>query len=252
MQDETIVAEFTHQAETFNTAAVANAAATLDDLVALAEPRAHERWLEVACGPGIVSRKLAPSAGEVHGVDVTPAMIDLARREAMRAGLTNATFSVGDATALDLPDASVDGAVARFSIHHVAVPGRLIEELARVVRPGGRIVLADHLADDDPDAAAWAQEIERLRDPSHWVCLTLRRLRACGTRAGLTLDHEAIVPIALDFEEWVQRGSTGPASRATIERALRDRPERSSCFDVREHEGRRVLELRVWLSRWRR
>src|SRR6476620_3990021 len=90
MHEDTIVGEFTRQAESFNTAAVANAAETLDELVAFASPGAGERWLEAACGPGLVSRVLARSVREVVGVDATPAMISLARREA--AGLANVRF----------------------------------------------------------------------------------------------------------------------------------------------------------------
>lgn len=252
MQDESIIAEFTQQAETFNASAMARAVQTLDELVRLAMPRADERWLEVACGPGLVSRKLAPHVHEVHGVDMTPAMIEVARREASAAGVGNATFTVGDATALELPTASVDGAVARFAIHHIPAPGRLFHELARVVRPGGRIILADHVADADADAAAWSQEIERLRDPSHWACLPVARLRTLGSQAGLQLEHDDLVPLMLDFDDWLQRGSGGSDARGVIEQQLNERPERTECFHVNERDRGRVLELRMWVSRWRR
>jgi len=251
VQDERIVAEFTQQAEAFNASAVARAAETLDRLVRLAAPEADERWLEVACGPGIVSRGLARRAREVHGVDMTPAMIDLARREAAAAGLTNATFAVGDATSLALPDADADGAVARFTIHHVPVPGRLLDELARVVRPGGRVILADHVVDADADAAAWSQEIERLRDPSHWACLPMTRLRALAVHAGLELEHEEVMPLVLPWDDWLRRGSGGADAGRVIERALAERPEGTECFRVVELDGRRVLQLQMWLTRWR-
>src|SRR6187399_2222216 len=139
MQDERLVGEFTHQAESFNRSQAANARETLEALVDLAAPQPGERWLEAACGPGVVARALAPRAGAVHGVDLTPAMVELARREAAR--LENVSFSVGDATALADPDSAYDGAIARFTLHHVPVPARLVEELARVVRPGGAVVL---------------------------------------------------------------------------------------------------------------
>ncbi len=252
MHDERIIAEFTQQAETFNASAVGRAVQTLDALVRLASPRPDQRWLEAACGPGLVSRHLAPHVLEVHGVDLTPAMIEVARREAAAAGLENATFSVGDATALQVPDASFDGAIARFTIHHVPAPARLFRELARVVRPGGRIIIADHLADDDADAAAWSQEVERLRDHSHWACLPLSRLRGLGLTAGLELEHDEVVPLTLDFEDWMRRGSGGPEARGLIEHQLGERPETARCFAVIEREGRRLLELRMWLSGWLR
>jgi SAM-dependent methyltransferase len=252
VQDETLLAEFTHQAEGFNRSVVAHAGETLDALVALAAPAPAERWLDVACGPGIVSRALARHAGEVHGVDMTPAMIEVARREAAAAGLANATFAAGDATALDLAQASFDGAVARFAIHHLPVPSRLVGELARVVRPGGRIVLADHVADEDAGDSAWALELERLRDPSHWAALTPARLRALGDGAGLALEHERTVEIALDFEDWLMRGSGGAANGALIELALQGRPGGTDRFRVLREQDRRVLGLTFWLSSWRR
>lgn len=242
----TLVSEFTHQAEAFNASPVANAAATLDDLVRLAAPRPGERWLEAACGPGLISRRLAALTGSVVGVDATPAMIEVARREA--GALANAEFALGDATALEHPDGSFDGAIARFAIHHIPVPARLVEELARVVRPGGAVVLADHVADEDADAAAWSQEIERLRDPSHWACLPVARLRALGERAGLTLEQEHVFPYEHDFAEWLHRGSGAGASARLIERALAERPPSAECFAVQDG----VLRLRMWTARWRR
>jgi ubiquinone/menaquinone biosynthesis C-methylase UbiE len=125
MQDKKLIAEFTHQAESFNAAAVPHAAEVLDGLVRLAAPQPHQRWLDVACGPGIVTRKLAAHVREVHGVDVTPAMVAIARREAAAAGLSNVSFAVADANALDVGSASVDGVVTRFAIHHMPVPSRL-------------------------------------------------------------------------------------------------------------------------------
>jgi SAM-dependent methyltransferase len=188
----------------------------------------------------------------VLGVDMTPAMVEVARREVAAAGIGNATFAVGDATALDLPDASLDGAIARFTLHHVPVPGRLLQELARVVRPGGCIVLADHLAADDAEAAAWAHDLERLRDPSHWASLSVGRARAIAERAGLRLEQERIFPIVLDFEEWLRRGSGSTTAAPQIEWVLSERPEGVECFRISERDGQRQLELRMWMTRWRR
>jgi len=252
MHDADIVAEFTQQAETFNDSATARSEEILERLIALAQPGADERWLEAACGPGIISRRLAPLVGEIVGVDMTPAMIEVARRDTERAGIANTTFALGDATELDFPDSSFDGAISRFSIHHIPAPGRVFEQLARVVAPGGRVVLADHLADRDPDALTWTQELERLRDPSHWLCLTAERLRELGERAGLTLEQEQVVPLELDFDDWLERGSGGPACGAVIERQLGERPPAAECFAVSRRDGARVLELRLWLSAWRR
>jgi SAM-dependent methyltransferase len=246
MQHDRLVGEFTHQAESFNASEAANARETLDALIELAAPQPGERWLEAACGPGLVTRALAPLTGEVHGVDLTPKMIEIARRKA--ADLPNVTFAVGDATRLPDPDGAYDGAIARFTIHHVPVPARLANELARVVKPGGVVVLADHVADDDPAAAAWAQEIERLRDPSHWVSLTLPALRDLGADAGLELEQEQVHPLALDWGQWLERGSGTANARELIERLAEDEPQAADAF--RKVGG--TLALRWWAGRFRR
>jgi SAM-dependent methyltransferase len=246
MQDERLVGEFTHQAESFNRSQAANARETLAALVDLAGPGPDERWLEAACGPGVVARALAPRAGSVRGVDLTPAMVELARREA--AGLENVSFTVGDATALADADGSYDGALARFTLHHVPVPARLVEELARVVRPGGAVVLADHLLDEDPAAAAWSQELERLRDPSHWASLPLERVRALGADAGLALEAEEICELALDLGEWLERGSGTAVARPLLERLLAAPPASAERFVIRDG----TLVMTWWAARFRR
>ena len=125
-----IVREFTHQSEAFNAAPAMRSADTLGRLLELIPAAPGERWLDAACGPGLVARGLAARVGRVDGVDMTPAMVALARREAQREGAANAVFSIGDATALEFEPGSFDGAVTRFSLHHIPVPGRVVAELA--------------------------------------------------------------------------------------------------------------------------
>jgi SAM-dependent methyltransferase len=254
MYEESIRAEFTHQTETFARSPAMSSAETLGVLVDLVPPDPDARWLETASGPGLVARAIAGRVGSVQGVDLTPSMVEKAAaeaREAREAELANVAFTVGDATALELDDDSFDGAVNRFSLHHIPVPGRVLEEMARVVRPGGWVLASDHLTDADADAAAWHEEIERLRDPSHWACLTRERLLAAGKAAGLELDEERIVPLDLDFDEWLRRGSGGPAAAHLIERLLASPPPSAASFRVEGEGDKRRLLLRSSVARWR-
>jgi SAM-dependent methyltransferase len=251
MYEESIRDEFTHQSESFANSPAMNAEEILGALVELAPAAAGARWLDVACGPGMIARALAPRVGAVHGIDLTPAMLEKAVAAGEAADLDNLTFSTGDATALGEEDGAYDGAITRFSFHHIPAPQRVMDEMARVVRPGGWVVVGDHLTDADADAAAWHQEIERLRDPTHWASQTHERLLAMGVAAGLELDSERVVPIELDYEEWLGRGSGGAAAAAVIDGLLADPPD-CECFRVVEVDGGRRLQLRYWLSRWRR
>jgi SAM-dependent methyltransferase len=252
MYEESIRAEFTHQTESFARNEVATKAETLGALVELVPEDPQASWLEVACGPAAISRALAPRVGRIHGVDLTPAMVEKATEEAAAAGLENAEFSVGDATSLEFADGSFDGAVTRFSLHHIPAPRRVVGEMARTVRPGGLVVVSDFIADPDRDVYAAVEEIERLRDPSHWSCLTAGQLRTIGEEFGLELESEQLIPFDLDYDDWLRRGSGGPAAGKLIERLLERLPEGSGCFRVFESDTGRRLGLVNSLTRWRR
>lgn len=242
--------EFAHQADAFAASPVMSLGETLGVVVDLVPEDAAASWIEVACGPAAISRALAPRVGSVQGVDLTPAMVEKASAEAAGAGLDNLSFAVGDATALDFEDGSFDGAVTRFSLHHIPAPERVVAEMARVVRPGGIVVIADHVTDDDGAAAAWHEQIERLRDPSHWACLTPSRIVAIGERTGLTFDSQALIPFEIDYGEWLHRGSGGAANAALIDHLLAQAPPRAASFLVSGDAGERRLSLRNSVTRW--
>ncbi|MEU6589678.1 class I SAM-dependent methyltransferase [Streptomyces sp. NPDC046881] len=100
---------------------------------------------DVGCGPGHVTAHLNELGVEAFGIDLSPGMIDLARRD--HPGLR---FEVGSMTDLGLPDASVSGLLAFWSLIHVpdtAVP-TVLGHFRRVVRPGGPLLLGFHVGDD--------------------------------------------------------------------------------------------------------
>lgn len=208
--------------------------------------RPDQRWLEVACGTGIVSRALAPRVREVVGCDITPAMLSVARREG--ASLPNVRYLEGDATALPFPEGEFDGAVTRFSLHHIPFPERVLGEMARAVRPGGWVAVGDHLGSPRLDAFNRHQSIERLRDPSHWANLTsawlLRRARSAGLRL---VGHEES-DLVMSFDEWLGRGSGGPENAGLIESAIAELAGDPYCALLPD----RMLRFRMGRFIWRK
>lgn len=251
MYEDSIREEFTHQSRSFGTSSAMTSAETLGALIQLVPEDAGADWIDIACGPGVVSRATAGRVGSVKGVDLTPAMIEEAERRAREEGIENVSFTLGDVTALDLADDSFDGAITRLSLHHIPAPGRVVAEMARLVRPGGWILVSDIVADRDRDANAWREEIERLRDPSHWACQTPEGLRAMGEAVGLILDEEQLIPIEIDFDDWLERGSGGIDAADLVARLLRDQPATAESFSISESAEGRRLHQRYWLGRWR-
>jgi ubiquinone/menaquinone biosynthesis C-methylase UbiE len=178
-----IVAQFTRWARPFSELALHAEADGMRRTLEAAALEPHHTVLDVACGPGIVACAVAKKAGHVTGIDLTPAMIEQAKARQAREALTNCDWRQGDATALPFADAGFDRVLTRYSFHHMPEPLRTLREMARVTRPGGRVVVVDATPTAETQAAYDA--METLRDPSHASALTLDQLRALGREAGL-------------------------------------------------------------------
>ena len=146
-------------------------------------PSGSERALDVGTGAGALAFALAPLVREVVGLDPVPELLELARARS----LPNTEFVEGDGTALPFSDGAFDLAGTHRTLHHVARPDRVVAELARVTRPGGRVLVVDQLAPNDPAAAAVLHEFETVRDPSHARLLTAGELRELSAANGLSL-----------------------------------------------------------------
>lgn len=105
------------------------------------------RTLEVGCGTGAMLRRLARRegfAGNALGIDHSPAFVAAAKRFGADEGLADRVdFRVGDAHRLDVADATFDIVIAHTLVSHVSDPAAVVREMARVARPGGRVVVFD-------------------------------------------------------------------------------------------------------------
>lgn len=156
MEDEALRARVALQEE--RAAALAGRVARL-----LAPLTGRERALDAGCGAGALAFALAPLVAEVVGVDRSAELLAAARASAP----PNCTFVEGDVTALPFAYGSFDLAGCARVLHHVHRPELVVSELARVTRPGGRILIVDQLGSVDPLVSIEGDRFERARDPSH-------------------------------------------------------------------------------------
>jgi len=162
---------------------------------AIAELRPGEVVLDLGSGGGIdcflAARKVGPE-GRVIGLDMTPDMIKLARRNAKKVGATNVDFRYGEMEEMPLPDASVDVIISNCVINLSPDKGAVFAEAFRVLRPGGRMTVSDIVIDGQLPAAvrarldAWAGCIAGALDESDYV----GQIRAAGFNQVEVLSRE--------------------------------------------------------------
>ena len=211
-----ILDQFTRQATVFSTAPAITDEEALTMIVEAARPTSDDRLLDVACGPGLVVCAFASHVRKATGIDVTPAMLERARKLAADKGLTNVAWQHGDVYSLPYDDASFTIVTTRFSFHHFLDPAAVLQEMVRVCAPGGRIVVVDDYASADPAKAAAFNRLEKLRDPSHSRCLPLNELRDLFGRAGLPEPDATFYELRGDVPSLLARSFPNPSDDLEI------------------------------------
>jgi SAM-dependent methyltransferase len=168
--------------------------------------------LDSGCGTGGLAFALAPHVGEVVGVDVRADYLEAATERAPE----NVRFVEGDAMALPFEYGMFDIAACIRVLHHVRRPELAVSELARVTRPGGRLLVADQLGSVDPLRSLEQDRFERLRDPTHARLLPDADIRGFLDANDLVLISSEVVRERVDLEQRLELAQVPEEERMRI------------------------------------
>ncbi len=152
------------------------------------------RALDVGTGTGRLLELLAPRVTAGLGVDASRAMLALARARLARPGLTHCAVRLADMYRLPLPDSGFDLVLLQMVLHHAEDPAAALAEAARVLRPGGRLVVVDLAPHGNADC------LQRLAH--RWPGFSDDRMHALLAEAGLAPALSIAVPGALEVRLW--------------------------------------------------
>ena len=180
----------------------------LQEVLDLTRPKPGDLALDVATGTGNTAFALAPYVRRVIGVDVTPEMLDQARRLTAERAIKNVDWVLADAAKLPFQDETFDVYTVRAAPHHFHDVDAFLQEAFRVLKPDRDAAFIDCA----PPAAAREvlHEVEVRRDPSHVRSLTVDEWVHRLERAGFEVELASARELDWDYEEWMHTMAVEP------------------------------------------
>jgi ubiquinone/menaquinone biosynthesis C-methylase UbiE len=225
--DQTVHAQFDPQSQRYLTSAVHAAGPDLAWVESWLQryEEATAAALDIGSGPGHLSFRLMQRFENVAAIDPSASMLQTLREEAARRGTSHITTQVARAEALPFAQASFDLVATRYSAHHWLDVPRALQEMRRVLRPGGHLLVLDLLGDESPLVDTHLQALELIRDPSHVRDYTTAEWAAHLQAAGFRVQQFQSWPLRLEFQPWVERMAV-PAELVALLRKLMTRAPR--------------------------
>jgi ubiquinone/menaquinone biosynthesis C-methylase UbiE len=215
---------YTQYAQGYVTSKAHARGAELERLVEVARPQPGWVVLDVATGGGHTALVFAPHVARVVATDITPKMLEKAEAHITGQGATNVEFKPADAEDLPFEDETFDLVTCRIAPHHFPDCARFVRECARVLKPGGLLLVQDHVLPDDEEAACAVDGFERLRDPSHNRAFDAGEWRGMFEAAGLRVEHAEQVVKRHAFLDWAQRQGCTPEETEQLVEMMRQAP----------------------------
>ena len=214
---------------------------SLSRLVELIHPRHDWLVLDVSTGAGHTALAFAPLVARVTATDLTPQMLDAARKLAGERKIANVEFTPADAQALPFEEDMFDLVTNRIALHHYPDAYLSFKEMARVCKSGGIVALVDNVVPPDEQTAAYINQFEKLRDPSHNWAYPVVRLEAYFADAKLKVEASEALKKEMEFEPWAKRMGAGEETRRALRKMLLDAPESVRNTLTPHLDGERLL-----------
>lgn len=204
----------------------------------IAETPAPRRAIDLGTGAGFTAFAAAEYAGLVVASDLTLEMLHETRRIAADRALPNVALCQNRAEELPFATHSIDLVTCRAAGHHFSDLGAAFDEIHRILKPGGSLVMADSVSPEDDALALWYNDVELRRDFSHVENRKVSVLLQMLEDRGLKVVEQHAERTYMTFNDWVQRTAT-PAEEVT---SLRHdfhnaTPQAKKTFLIEEREG---------------
>lgn len=206
-------------------------------LVHRTAPNPSDTLLDIGTGAGHTAIAFAPAVKRAIAYDLTPQMLEEVERNAAAKGVTNVETRQGGAESLPYPNASFELVSCRLTTHHFANLPQALAEMARVLKPGGKLIIMDTTVPEDPELDREINEIEILRDPSHVRNYPASEWRSLVEAVGLNIsfleNNYYDEGDQMDFGAWTRRIGTSAENVAALEKLFQGaRPALANALKI--------------------
>lgn len=202
MNRNKIKESFGKQASQFSKNHILNNEEQLKFIVNMSSIEKEDWVLDLGCGTGLLTQAIEEKTKRVVGLDLTREMLEEAKLQSKKKS-KSILFLLGDAEQLPFLDGQFDCVMTRLTIHHFPEPLKIIKELVRVLKPNGRMIVSDIIADMDPQKQWKHNEVEQLRDPSHVKFLNEEEMLELLREAGLVIEDIKKWETKREIDEWM-------------------------------------------------
>jgi ubiquinone/menaquinone biosynthesis C-methylase UbiE len=216
--DEKIVDQFTKQAIPFTQ--LPGHLDSIQMLIELSKVSGEDNVLDVACGPGMVACEFAKVARQVRGIDITEKMIEQAKKRQQEMKLSNVSWDIGTVLPLPYDSASFSTVVTRYSFHHFLDPKAVLNEMVRVCKKDGIVLIADAALPADKVNAY--NHMEKLRDPSHTQALSYDAWEQLMKDSGLRNLQRGCYKVEMELEKQLKASFPNPGDDEKIRKIFKD------------------------------
>lgn len=213
-----ILEQFTKQAIPF--AQLSGHYSSMEMLLAMSEVCQNDNVLDVACGPGLVAIEFAKKSNHVTGIDITEKMIEEAHKKQKNEKITNVTWEIGDVTSLPYSDNSFSIVVTRYSFHHFMEPEIVLNEMIRVCKPNGKIMVIDVTVPKEKNEKF--NKMEKLRDPSHTKALTPEEFQVLFSNPKLIDQKQSSYKVEMELEAQLKASFPNPGDDDKLRRIFKE------------------------------
>jgi ubiquinone/menaquinone biosynthesis C-methylase UbiE len=228
---------FSRTASGYVSSAALRSGSDLKRLVEVGEWQAQHHALDIATGGGHTALAVAPLIARITVTDLTPDMLESARAFLISQGVTNAEFQRADAEDLPFAAASFDRVTCRVAPHHFPDVGQAVQEVARVLKPGGLFLLIDNIVPSDVVLDTFGNTVENWRDPSHVRAYTQEEWQSFFAQAGLLIELAETFGKTHNYDDWTALAQLPASEKAALEAYILSSDEsilRSFAVHVRD------------------